>query len=248
MASIKLSDVSVKFSMYTASGRSLKKQLMRATTGGRIVSDAGHVVVEALRDISLELKLGDRLALIGHNGAGKTTLLRVLAGVYEPVSGYIDVQGRVAPLFDIGVGIDPEATGYENIRLRGTLLGIPRQKLDEQAQEIVDFAELGDYMNMPVRTYSSGMTLRLAFAISTCVTPEILLMDEYLSVGDAKFMHKAEERMERLVASAGIMVLASHSTELVQRMCNCALWLDGGTVRGFGPATVLLEEYLRDKG
>lgn len=248
MASIKLSGVSVKFSMYTASGRSLKKQLMRATTGGRIVSDAGHVVVEALRDVSLELKLGDRLALIGHNGAGKTTLLRVLAGVYEPISGSIDVRGRVAPLFDIGVGIDPEATGYENIRLRGALLGIPRQKLDEQAQEIVDFAELGDYMNMPVRTYSSGMMLRLAFAISTCVTPEILLMDEYLSVGDARFIHKAEERMERLIASAGIMVLASHSTELVQRMCNYALWLDGGTVRGFGPTSELLEEYLRDQG
>lgn len=248
MASVKLSGVNVSFAMYTATGRSLKKQLMRATTGGRIVSDSGHVVVEALRDISLELNHGDRLALIGHNGAGKTTLLRVLAGAYEPVSGYIDVQGRVAPLFDIGVGIDPEATGYENIRLRGTLLGIPRRKLDELTEEIVDFAELGDYMNMPVRTYSSGMMLRLAFAISTCVTPEILLMDEYLSVGDARFMHKAEERMERLIAGAGIMVLASHSTELVQRMCNRALWLDGGTVRGFGPASELLEEYLREQG
>lgn len=248
MASITLSDVSVKFSIFTATGRSLKKQLVRATTGGRIVSDTGHVVIEALRNISLELKLGDRLALIGHNGAGKTTLLRVLAGVYEPVSGYIDVQGRVAPLFDIGVGIDPEATGYENIHLRGTLLGIPKRKLEEQAQEIEDFAELGDYMDMPVRTYSSGMMLRLAFGISTCVTPEILLMDEYLGVGDAKFMHKAEERMERLIAGAGIMVLASHSKELVQRMCNRALWLDGGTVRGFGPASELLEEYLREQG
>ena len=244
MATIRLRDVHVEIPIYNTSGRSLKKQLVRATTGGRIQSDHGLTVVRALNGVTLDLKDGDRLGLVGHNGAGKTTLLRVLAGVYEPTRGSVSVEGSVMPLLDVHMGIDVEATGEENIVLRGTLLGISRRKLAAVTSEIAEFTELGDYLRMPVRTYSAGMVLRLAFAISTCIQPDILLMDEYFAVGDASFVHKAQRRLNQLVSQAGIMVLASHSDELIRRLCNKVIWLQAGEVRAAGDLDSVLPRYL----
>jgi ABC-type polysaccharide/polyol phosphate transport system ATPase subunit len=243
MASIQLRDMHVDIPIYDTSARSLKKQILRATTGGRIVRDHGVAVARVVNGISLELKDGDRLGLVGHNGAGKTSLLRVLAGVYEPTSGWINVEGSVIPLLDIGLGIDYESTGLENILLRGAVLGVKRRELKALTERIVEFTELGDYLAMPVRTYSSGMILRLAFGISTSVTPEILLLDEFFGVGDASFLAKAERRLNELVSNVGILVFASHSQDLIRRLCNKALWLNKGEIRALGEVDDVLTEY-----
>ena len=180
--------------------------------------------------MNFTLSEGDRLGLMGHNGSGKSTLLRVLAGVYEPTSGYLDVRGRIASLLDISVGMDPEASGIENIYLRGLLLGLGKEEIRQKIEEIVDFSELGDFIDLPVRTYSSGMSMRLAFSIATCVEADILLMDEWLSVGDADFVKKAEERLKSLVRKTPILVMASHSPEVIREVCTRVIRLEGGRV------------------
>lgn len=232
MASIEFSNVCVDFPIYNANGRSLKKRLIQVATGGQLGADQqGRVVVRALEDLSFSIKDGDRVGLLGHNGAGKSTLLRLLSGVYAPSSGTAHVSGDIGSLIDISLGIDPEATGRENIYLRGGLLGMTRSEINSQIDEIIEFSELGDFVDMPLRTYSTGMHLRLAFAVSTIVHPEILLMDEWLSVGDERFKHKAEARMTELVQSSNILVIASHSRDLVLRTCNRVIWLEHGKIR-----------------
>ena len=192
MALIEFSNVCVDFPVYNASGRSLKKNLMQVATGGRIGSDnGGRVVVRSIDNLNFTLTDGERVGLIGHNGAGKSTLLRLLSGVYYPTGGTVHREGNVGSLIDISLGIDPEATGRENIFLRGGLLGMTKRDIQLAFDSIVTFSELGDFVDMPLRTYSSGMHLRLAFAVSTLLRPEILLMDEWLSVGDEHFKHKA---------------------------------------------------------
>jgi ABC-type polysaccharide/polyol phosphate transport system ATPase subunit len=223
MASIELNDVSVSFPIYSAGSRSFKNAMLAATTGGRIGNEAKHVVVQALDQVSLKFGVGDRVALIGHNGAGKTTLLRVLAGIYEPRGGWVRIEGRVTPMFDINLGIDPESTGYENIILRGLYLGLTKAEIMERRDSVAEFTELGPFLDFPVRTYSAGMHARLAFAMATCITPEILLLDEGIGAGDAGFMEKANLRLEQFVAKTGILVLASHTDELVRRLCNKAV-------------------------
>ena len=232
MASIEFSNVCVDFPIYNANGRSLKKRIIQVATGGQLGADQqGRVVVRALEGLNFSMKDGDRVGLLGHNGAGKSTLLRLLSGVYAPSSGTAHVSGDIGSLIDISLGIDPEATGRENIYLRGGLLGMTRSEINSQIEEIIEFSELGDFIDMPLRTYSSGMHLRLAFAVSTIVRPEILLMDEWLSVGDEGFKHKAEMRMTDLVKSTNILVIASHSRELVLRTCNRVIWLEHGKIR-----------------
>ena len=240
MAYIEFNNVCVDFPIYNANGRSLKKRLIQVATGGQLGSDQqGRVVVRALEGLSFTLKDGDRVGLLGHNGAGKSTLLRLLSGVYEPSSGSARIEGEIGSLIDISLGIDPEATGRENIYLRGGLLGMTRSEIAAQIDEIIEFSELGDFVDMPLRTYSTGMHLRLAFAVSTVVRPEILLMDEWLSVGDEGFKHKAEARMSELVRSTNILVIASHSRELVLHTCNRIIWLEHGKIRMDGdPQTV----------
>ena len=239
-----LENVAVEFPIYNAVGRSLKKQLMRATTGGRLSGESGRVIVKALDGVSLGLQHGDRLALLGHNGAGKTTLLRVVAGVYEPTAGWVSVTGRVTALFDVTLGLDQEATGYENIFLRGTLLGIDRKQLESAIDDIAAFTELGDYLHMPIRTYSSGMALRLAFGISTSVHPDILLMDEFFAVGDEAFMKKASRRLDEFIERAGILVFATHSLELVRRLCNKALVMKSGHIVAVGSVDEMIAGYV----
>lgn len=232
MALIDFKDVSVDFPIYNSTGRSLKKRLMRVATGGQLNADAaGVVVIRALDGLTFTVRDGERLALIGHNGAGKTTLLRVLSNVYAPTSGTAVVQGKLGSLIDISLGIDPEASGMENIYIRGRLLGMTAAEIRAKTQEIVDYSELGDFIEMPVRTYSTGMHMRLAFTISTTMRPEILLMDEWLSVGDEGFKHKAEARMKEVVQSTSILVVATHSRDLAVNTCTRALWLEHGRIK-----------------
>ncbi len=243
-AAVVLDDVHVSFPIYNSASRSLRHQIMGAGTGGRIGADRqDRVVVEALSEVSFALSHGDRVALVGHNGAGKTTLLRVIAGIYAPWRGQVDVTGRVAPLFDVSLGIDMESTGFENIRLRGLYLGLTRAQIDARAGAIADFTELGPFLNMPVRTYSAGMQARLAFAVSTSIEPEILLLDEGIAVGDAAFMGKAQQRLREFVESSGIMVLASHSDPIVRSFCNKAVLMERGRIVRFGSVDEVLSAY-----
>ncbi len=244
MALIEFSNVCVDFPVYNASGRSLKKNLMQVATGGRIGSDnGGRVVVRSIDNLNFTLTDGERVGLIGHNGAGKSTLLRLLSGVYYPTGGTVHREGDVGSLIDISLGIDPEATGRENIFLRGGLLGMTKRDIQLAFDSIVTFSELGDFVDMPLRTYSSGMHLRLAFAVSTLLRPEILLMDEWLSVGDEHFKHKAEARLKDLVQSSNILVIASHDRELVQDVCTRVLWLEHGRIRADGRPEEILQAY-----
>jgi len=216
MASIEFKNVCVNFPIYNASSRSLKNKMAQIATGGRLgTNEQGVVVVSALDGLTFTLKDGDRVGLLGHNGAGKSTLLRLLSGVYWPSSGSATVTGKVGSLIDISLGIDPEITGRENAYLRGGLLGIPKAKITKQMDDIVEFSELGNFIDVPMRTYSSGMHLRLAFAVSTILRPEILLMDEWLSVGDESFKHKAEKRMAEMVQSTNILIIATHSRNVI---------------------------------
>jgi len=241
-----LEAVAVSFPVYQAGARSLKKRALFHGSGGRIGRDADQrLVVEALRDVSLSLQAGDRLALIGPNGAGKTTLLRVIAGIYEPVHGAVATRGRVSPMFDVNLGIDPELSGFDNIRTRALLLGLPPKAVERYLPEIAEFTELGDYLDMPVRTYSSGMILRLGFAVATCFEPEIVLMDEWILAGDAHFLGKAERRIAGFVERASVLVLSSHNLDLCKQWCTKALWLEQGRVRALGPAAEVIEEYRR---
>lgn len=204
---------------------------MSALTGGRIMPSSRAVtVVQSLRNVSLELAPGDRLGLAGHNGAGKTTLLKTLAGVYEPTTGYMECKGRVANLLDVTMGMDFEATGIDNIRLKGLLHGLHSAEIARKTRDIVEFSGLGSYVDMPVRVYSSGMLLRLAFSVVTSFDADILLMDEWLGVGDAEFSARAQERLRDVVRNASILVLASHNPEVLAAHCNRVLTLDHGRV------------------
>ena len=240
---MRLEEVGVEIPIYDASTRSLKNSIMAATSGGRLATSADHVVVRALEGINLEFDHGDRIGLVGHNGAGKSTLLRVLGGVYQPTSGTISSRGRTASLFDLSLGMDMEGTGYENIQLRGLMLGMTRRQIARKMDEIAEFTDLGDYLAMPIRTYSSGMRLRLAFAVSTCIEADILLLDEWLSVGDAHFVEKAQKRLRDMISRSGILVLASHNNELIRTMCNKAVFLEKGRIVSFGPCEEVLRSY-----
>ena len=241
---LKLDCVSISFPIYQGTSRSLKKNLMYRTSGGKIGRDANEkIVVQALQDISLSLQKSDRLALLGTNGAGKTTLLRVMAGVYEPTVGSVTVNGRISPMLDIGIGIDPELSGYENIRLRGLLLQMSPAEIDSKMDDIAAFTELGDYLHLPVRTYSSGMMMRLTFATSTCFIPEIILMDEWILAADFHFMAKAQQRIQDFIEQATIFVLASHNLELLKHWCTRGLWLQNGRMKALGPIEQVVDAY-----
>lgn len=213
-------DLTVRFPVYGVDARSLKKHLARLTIGGRLKSSARSTVVTALANVNLELRAGDRLGLIGHNGSGKTTLLRALAGAYEPDEGQVEVHGRTSALLDIGLGIDPSATGYENIRLRARISGISSAVVEDLIEEIGEFSGLGSFLAMPVKTYSAGMMARLAFAAATATDADVLLMDEWVAVGDTEFKALAQKRLEGLAERAGILVLASHDPVTLMRYCN----------------------------
>jgi len=244
MAHIELTGVTLDLPIYDVQGRSLKKKVLRMGRRNEIAEDNdGVVVVRALDNVSLRFEGGDRVGLIGHNGAGKSTLLRLMSGIYAPSGGTVSTDGKIVPLLDISLGMDENSTGLQNIRLRGMLLGMSNADIGAKQKEIADFCELGDYLDLPLRTYSSGMRVRLAFAISTAVEADILLLDEVMGVGDASFMHKAEKRLSELHDRAEIVVLAMHSNNEIRRVCNKALWMDHGKVRAFGPVEDVVAAY-----
>lgn len=246
MAYIKLDNVSVEIPIFNSQGRSLKKKLIGMATGGKIgLTEKGKTVVKSLSDISFEIKPNERLGLLGHNGAGKSTLLRVLGKVYEPTRGRAIIEGSIGSLISISLGIDSEATGVENIFLRAALLGISKEQVIKDLDSIIEFSELGEFINMPVRTYSTGMHMRLAFAVSTMIRPDILLMDEWLSVGDKSFQSKAESRLNNLIENSSILVLASHSRSLIERCCTKVAWLEHGQIKKIGSPKEICAEYFR---
>lgn len=244
MAQIALEAASIEFPIFNAKGRSLTSQALQIATGGRLDADeSGYVTVRALSDLQLTISEGERVGIVGHNGAGKSTLLRTLSRAYSPTQGKAQITGTVSSLIDISLGIDAEATGIENIYLRAAILGIPKKIIKSQIEEIREFSELGQFLELPVRTYSSGMQLRLAFAVSTLSASEILLMDEWLSVGDENFRHKAEVRMQDLVSSAKILVLASHDRKLIETLCTRAILLEHGKIKMDGNVAEVAAAY-----
>jgi homopolymeric O-antigen transport system ATP-binding protein len=245
MVSIDVRGACVNFPIFDAKARSLKKTLLGTVgrAGGKIGIDAKVPVIEALRNVSLSLRHGDRVGLIGNNGAGKSTLLRLLSGIYEPTAGSARIVGKVAPVFDLGVGMDPEISGYENIVIRGLFLGMTRKQMESRAGEIAEFSELGDYLSMPLRTYSTGMRVRLALGVVTSIDPEILLLDEGIGAVDAAFLEKARDRLTALVERSGILVFASHSEEFLLELCTSGLWLERGEIHEEGELRQVLSHY-----
>jgi lipopolysaccharide transport system ATP-binding protein len=243
-ALVEADKVCVYFPLYHGNARSLKRVVF-STVAGRVAADGKQrVVVQALRDVSFRLGSGDRLALVGGNGAGKTTLLRTLAGIYEPQIGRVLVRGSMNALLDPNLGMNPELTGRENIMLRGRYNGLPVAAIRRLEEDVAEFAELGDFLDLPVRIYSSGMVVRLGFAMATAIKPQVLLMDEWFLAGDAAFMEKARARLEDMVRGAEILVLSTHAIPVVQSWCTRVIWLDQGQVRADGPADEVLEAYL----
>jgi ABC-type polysaccharide/polyol phosphate transport system ATPase subunit len=246
MARLSIQNLHLHFPIHNAATHSFQLDLLRRL-GGRLATHHQIVVVEALRGISLNMTDGARVGVIGHNGSGKTTLLRVMAGVYPPTSGHVLVEGNVTPFTDLALGMDLEATGYENILFRSIFLGMTFRQARDHTQKVAEFSELGDFLNIPVRTYSQGMFLRLAFAISTSVEPEIMIMDEMIGGGDRDFLEKAQRRVRDLAERTKILVIASHNTEILKAFCTQALWMERGQIRQFGPIEDVLNNYCSSK-
>ncbi len=237
-------NVSVDFPIYHSDARSLKKSVLAAASGRFRQDSQNRVVVQALRDVSFRLYPGDRLAIVGSNGAGKTTLLRVLAGIYEPVAGRVQINGEIGSMLDANLGMNMDLSGRENILLRGLYNGMSKSAIAAMVEDVAAFAELGEFLELPVRFYSSGMTVRLAFGMATAMKPQVLLMDEWFLAGDASFMGKAKARLESLVHGADILVLSTHSESIVMEWATRVLWLDHGRVRGDGFPEQVMAQYM----
>jgi lipopolysaccharide transport system ATP-binding protein len=242
-ALIDVRGISVFFPLYHGGSRSLKKTMFAAASGRLGQDSHNRVVVQALRDISFSLSSGDRLGLVGGNGAGKTTLLRTLAGIYEPVMGSLHLRGSLHALLDPNLGMNSALTGRENIRLRGRFSGLSPARIRALEDDVAEFAELGEFLDLPVRIYSSGMVVRLAFALATSIRPQILLMDEWFLAGDAGFLEKARTRLEDMVRGAEILVLSSHMEPAIRQWCTRVIWMDHGTIRADGPAEAVMDAY-----
>lgn len=224
---MKVNNVSIDIPIYNTD-RSFRSALISKYIGGNINADNKLIAVEALRSINFNLQEGDRLGLIGHNGAGKSTLLNTLAGIYKPTGGSIQHSGRITPLFHTSPGLDPVDSGISNIYTMGMFFGISRKEIKDKLDEIIDFTQLQDFINLPVRTYSTGMVARLGFAVAACLEPDILLVDEGIGAGDEAFARKAKASLDNLYKKVKIVILASHSRELIKKMCNKAILLEHG--------------------
>lgn len=231
MVKIEFDNVTLRYPIYGSHGMSLRSHLMRVATGGNIEKDSRTTVITALKDVSFTLSDGDAVGLIGHNGAGKSTLLRTIAGIYPPSSGKVLRQGKTSTVFEIGAGLDPELSGYDNIIHLGMMMGLSYSEAKALTPDIEEFTELGDFLQLPIRTYSSGMTMRLMFAVATAVTPEILLLDEMFSTGDAGFKEKSQARIQKIIDAAKIFVFASHDMSLIKNYCNRVFQLEHGHLK-----------------
>ncbi len=248
MTAIYVRDVSVDIPVYDVGASSLRSAMLTRTVGGRFAKAGSHVIVNALKNVSFEAHDGDRVALVGNNGSGKSTLLRVLSDVYPPTRGEVRVEGRVSPMFDAMLGMSMDATGIENIRICGRIWGLTAAETENSIADITEFTELGDYLDVPVRTYSTGMMLRLAFAIATARNPEILLLDEIIGVGDAAFFGKAFNRLKSVVQRSRILFVASHADAILKLLCNKALWLQQGSLIEFGDIDDVIASYRSQEG
>jgi ABC-type polysaccharide/polyol phosphate transport system ATPase subunit len=243
VAIIQFKNVSVDIPVFDVSHSTLRNALIGRTIGGRFGRSGSHITVNALKNVSFEAKDGDRIALVGDNGSGKSSLLRVVAGVYSPTSGVVGVIGNVASMFDATLGMSMDATGLENVQLAGTIWGMTRAQIKNSIDDIAEFTELGDFLKMPVRTYSNGMMLRLAFAVATVRQPEILLIDEVIGVGDADFFEKAFARLRDLVERSRILIVAAHADDILRRLCAKALWLSHGSMVDYSDIESVLGAY-----
>lgn len=238
MEIIKAENVSMRFRLSADRITSMKEYVVRMLTGRLQYKEFW-----ALRNVSFSVEKGEVLGVIGHNGAGKSTLLKVISGILRPTEGSVTVQGNIVPMLELGSGFDFDMTGRENIFLNGAILGYSKEFLTAKYQEIVDFSELGDFIDEPLRNYSSGMMMRLAFSIATVVEPEILIVDEILAVGDADFQAKSKRRMMELMSGGTTVLLVSHTLSQVREMCDKVLWIEHGQVQGYGEAKVLCDAY-----
>ena len=236
-------DIVLDYPLYRVKPQLLATELLRGATGGLVSGGAKLPIVRALRGVSFSLEPGDRVGLVGHNGAGKSSLLKVLAGIYPPACGSISVRGRVVSTLNISLGMEPDATGYENIVIRGLLMGLKRPEINRKIADIAEFTELGKYLDMPVRIYTAGMATRLAFATITAMDADILLMDEVIGAGDASFVDKAESRLNSFLKRSKILVLASHGDQMIRKLCNRALLLEHGQVIADGNPDAVLATY-----
>jgi ABC-type polysaccharide/polyol phosphate transport system ATPase subunit len=243
MSEIILNNVTLNYPIYGTNTRSFKQALVNIATGGCLTKDNNKIEVRALDKISFQLNKGDKLGLIGHNGAGKSSLLRILAGIYEPQEGKLQVKGKVSSILDLSIGMQLESNGYENIRVRGIIMGFSKEEIKSTTKDIEEFTELGDFMSIPIKTYSSGMLMRLAFGMSTSFTPDILLIDEVIGAGDANFINKAKKRMEDFIEKSNILLLSSHSSDIIEQFCNKVLWLEHGKIKEFGEAREVIKNY-----
>ena len=232
MIYVKLEDVSLDYPIYNAESTSLKRHIISFTTGGLITRKPKEITtVKALSNINLELTSGTKLGIIGHNGSGKSTLLRCISGIYRPTKGTVSTSGTISPLLEIGAGIEPELSGYDNIRRLLSIRSVSYADIPEIIQDIAEFSELGEFLSLPVRTYSAGMMMRLMFSVSTAQTPDILIMDEFFSVGDDSFREKAEQKIMSHINNSSILVFASHSEQLLKKFCNRFIRLDHGNLK-----------------
>ena len=245
MSLIQLDDVGLRFRVRCFGRISLKEYLLQ---GFFRRSKKSTIEVQALENINLTVDEGDRLGIIGHNGAGKSTLLKLLAGIYPPTAGRRHVHGQISAMFDLSLGFEQDASGWENIMFRGYLQGETPRSMRAKSQPIADFSELGDFLNMPVRYYSAGMMVRLAFSIATAIEPEILVVDEVLSAGDLSFQSKARDRMRALMSSARAVIVVSHDLTSLEMLCDRVLWLDHGRVRMIGPTKEVIGAYKEQAG
>lgn len=242
-ASIELYGVTLDYAVYSVRAQSLRTSVMNMAIGGRFMKDQRDItVIRALSNIGFRLEAGDRLGIIGHNGSGKTSLLRVVAGIYEPTEGVVQIQGRISSMISIYSGMDSEASGLQNIYNLALMRMIRKNVIKDRVAAIVEFSELGAFINLPVKTYSAGMVARLAFAVATELNADILILDEWLGAGDASFFEKSATRMERLVEQSNIVVLATHDNGLVRRVCNKVCVLNAGRMTYFGPTESYFEQ------
>ena len=235
---IDVSHVSMHFNLMVEKVDSLKEYVVKLLKGKLLFND-----FTALNDVSFQVKKGEIVGLVGFNGAGKSTMLKILAGVLTPTKGSVKVIGTVAPLIEVGAGFDPELTARENISLNGAILGHSKEFMDSKFNEIIDFAELKDFVDVPVKNFSSGMYARLGFAIATMVKPDILIVDEVLSVGDYKFQEKCEKRIQTMIADGVTIILVSHDIGMIERLCTKVVWLDQGNVKDIGETDKICNEY-----
>ncbi len=248
MAKLELQNVSVEIPVFDAKTRSFSNRILGGIKSGRNVggsfsNEQGRLSIKALQNVSFSATSGDRYGLLGHNGAGKTTLLKVASGIYPPTSGKVITEGKVSAIFDHSTGISPDETGWENIEIRGILLGLNDRQIEALKTEVHEKSGLDKYLDLPVRTYSAGMKTRLSFFISTSLSPDLLIMDESILAGDANFIKVAQARVEELIAHASIILLASHSVNVLRKFCNKGVLMHEGSLKQYDDIDQMISDY-----